>query len=54
MMIEGTVMIIISGILCYMGLLPIDLTFIVALLGAISGDHMWYFIGTSAKSLLGV
>ena len=52
MIVEGTIMIIISGILCYMGLLPIDSTLIVALLGAISGDHMWYFIGRKFSNTL--
>ena len=53
MMIEGTTMIIIAGILCYLGMLPLIYTIIVAILGAITGDQFWYFIGKNyAKKIL--
>jgi len=45
MITEGTTMIILSGVLCYLGLLPLYQTILVAILGAIVGDQMWYFIG---------
>ena len=45
MMIEGTMMIIVSGILCYLGLLSVKETIPVAILGAIAGDQLWYLLG---------
>jgi len=45
MMIEGTTMILISGILCYLGFLSVTETMPVAIFGAIVGDQFWYFLG---------
>jgi membrane protein DedA with SNARE-associated domain len=45
MIVEGTVVIILSGVLCHMGVLPCGETFVVAILGAIVGDQMWFYIG---------
>ena len=45
MMVEGTSMIIATGILCYLGMLSFPSAFIVAILGAIAGDQLWYFLG---------
>jgi len=45
MMTEGTIMIIISGILCYLGMLSLEETIPVAILGALIGDQFWYLIG---------
>ena len=45
MMVEGTTMIISTGILCYLGLLSFGSAFFVAILGAIAGDQLWYFLG---------
>ena len=45
MMVEGTSMIIVAGILCYLGMLSIPSTFLIAALGAIIGDQLWYFLG---------
>ena len=45
MMVEGTMMILATGILCYLGVIPIKDAFVVATLGAIIGDQLWYYIG---------
>ena len=45
MMIEGTSMIIIAGMLYYLGMLSFPSTFIIAVFGAIAGDQLWYFLG---------
>jgi membrane protein DedA with SNARE-associated domain len=45
MMTEGTIMILLSGILCYLGMLSLEETMPVAILGALIGDQFWYFIG---------
>ena len=45
MMTEGTIMIIVSGVLCYLGMLTLKETIPVAILGAFIGDQFWYFIG---------
>ena len=45
MMTEGTIMILVSGILCYLGMLSLKETIFVAILGALIGDQFWYFIG---------
>ena len=45
MMIEGTSMIIVAGVLCYLGILSFPLAFIVSVLGAVTGDQLWYFLG---------
>jgi len=45
MIVEGTAVIILSGVLCHMGVLPCSSTLFVAILGAMVGDQMWYYIG---------
>ena len=45
MMVEGTTMILVSGILCYLGLFTVVDTIPVAIMGAIAGDHLWYLLG---------
>jgi len=45
MIIEGTAVIILSGVLCHMGVLPCESTLLVAILGAMAGDQMWFYIG---------
>ncbi len=45
MIVEGTAVIILSGVLCHMGVLPCGSTLLVAILGAAVGDQMWYYIG---------
>lgn len=45
MMTEGTIMIIVSGVLCYLGMLSLKETIPVAILGALIGDQFWYFLG---------
>ncbi len=45
MMTEGTIMIILSGVLCYLGMLSLAETIPVAIFGALIGDQFWYFIG---------
>jgi len=43
--VEGTMMIIITGILCYLGMLDIKEAVLVAILGAVTGDQLWYILG---------
>ncbi len=45
MIVEGTAVILLSGVLCHMDVLPCDSTFLVAILGAIAGDQIWFYIG---------
>jgi len=45
MIVEGTAVIILSGVLCHMGVLPCGSTLFVAILGAIVGDQIWFYIG---------
>ena len=45
MMVEGTTMIIVAGILAYLGMLPVAETIVVAIAGAVAGDQMWYILG---------
>ena len=45
MIIEGTAVILLSGVLCHLGVLPCEETLVVAILGAIVGDQMWFYIG---------
>jgi len=45
MIIEGTAVLILSGVLCHLGMLSYEETLIVAILGAIVGDQMWFYIG---------
>ncbi len=45
MMVEGTTMILLTGVLCYLGMLTLNLAIPVAILGAVAGDNMWYLFG---------
>ncbi len=45
MIVEGTAVILLSGVLCHLGVIPCEETLIVAILGAIVGDQMWFYIG---------
>ncbi len=45
MMVEGTSMILISGVLCYLGILSFGSTFLVAVLGSVLSDHVWFILG---------
>ena len=52
MMIEGTTMIIATGVICYMGLLSLSQVIPVAIVGAILGDWFWYFMGLKYATIL--
>lgn len=43
--LEGTTMIIVTGVFCYLGLLPLGPSIIVAILGAVISDQFWYLLG---------
>jgi membrane protein DedA with SNARE-associated domain len=45
MMTEGTMMIIVSGVMCYLGMLSVKETIPVAIMGALIGDQFWYCMG---------
>jgi len=45
MIFEGTTMILVTGIFCYLDLLPLGPSIIVAILGAIVSDQIWYLLG---------
>lgn len=45
MMVEGTAMILLTGLLCYHGVFSIEEAWIAAVLGAIVGDYFWFYIG---------
>jgi len=47
MIFEGTAMILITGFLCYMGIFSLHEAWIVAFLGAVMGDHIWFYLGRS-------
>ncbi len=48
MMVEGTMMILATGILCYLGMLPLGWAVPVAIAGAVLGDQFWYLLGRRA------
>jgi membrane protein DedA with SNARE-associated domain len=52
MMVEGTTMIIATGILCYLGMIECKSAFIAAYIGALIGDQLWYFIGKKYTTAL--
>jgi len=53
MMVEGTTMILVSGVLCYLGMLSLGEVVPVAIAGAVIGDQFWYLMGKYyARSLL--
>ncbi len=43
--VEGTTMILVTGILCYLGMLDFKEALPVAILGAVLGDQFWYYMG---------
>ena len=45
MMVEGTMMILATGILVSLGMLPPGWAVVAALAGAVLGDHFWYGLG---------
>ncbi|WP_457595769.1 DedA family protein [Hydrogenimonas sp.] len=45
MMVEGTTMILLTGVFCSLGMLHPPSTLPVAVAGAIVGDHLWYWAG---------
>lgn len=45
MIVEGTVVIILSGVLCHMGMLSCESTLLMAISGAIVGDQIWFYLG---------
>jgi len=45
MMVEGTTVILLSGVFCHMGILPLEQTIIVAIIGAVAGDQAWFYMG---------
>lgn len=45
MIVEGTTVILLSGVLCHMGVLPCEKTILVAIAGAAAGDQLWYLAG---------
>ena len=45
MMVEGTMMILSTGILIYMGMLSPGGALLAAWVGAVLGDHLWYWLG---------
>ncbi len=47
MIAEGNTMILISGVLCALGMLPFWPTVAVAILGGVSSDQFWYWAGAS-------
>ena len=51
MMVEGTTMIIATGILCYLGMIELKDALIVSILGAVIGDQIWFFIGKNYANL---
>jgi len=52
MMIEGTTMILATGVLCFLGLLDIRYAWFVAYAGALIGDQLWYLLGRDFLTLL--
>jgi len=47
MIFEGTAMILVTGFLCYMGVFSLREAWIISFLGAIIGDHIWFYLGRS-------
>jgi len=45
MIVEGTAVIILSGVLCHMGVLSCESTLLIAVSGAIVGDQIWFYLG---------
>ena len=45
-------MILVSGVLCYLGMLSFFEAVPVAIAGAVVGDQFWYFVGKNYASLL--
>jgi len=51
MMVEGTTMIIATGILCYLGIIELKYTLPTAYIGALIGDQLWYYIGRNYATI---
>jgi membrane protein DedA with SNARE-associated domain len=51
-LLEGETVILIAGVLCHRGTLPLDWTVVVAALGAFSGDQFWFRLGRAKGSLV--
>lgn len=47
MILEGLVMIFVTGFLCHMGIFSFQEAWIAAYLGAIAGDQVWFYLGRS-------
>jgi len=47
MIVEGTAMILVTGLLCYMGVFSFPEVWIAAYLGAVAGDQVWFYLGRS-------
>ena len=45
MMVEGTTVILLSGVFCHMGILPLEQTIVVSIVGAVIGDQAWFYMG---------
>jgi len=52
MMVEGTTMVIATGILCYLGMIDFKYAFIATYFGALIGDQIWYFIGNKYATII--
>ena len=44
-LLEGETVVLLAGVLCHRGLLPLDWTVLVAALGAFTGDQVWFHLG---------
>jgi len=45
MMVEGLIMILLTGLLCYHGVFSIEDAWMVSVLGAVIGDNLWFYLG---------
>jgi membrane protein DedA with SNARE-associated domain len=50
--VEGTTMILVTGILCYLGMLDFKEALPVAIFGAVLGDQFWYYMGKHYAPIL--
>ncbi len=44
-LLEGETVILLAGVLCHRGVLPLDWTVMVAAVGAFAGDQIWFHLG---------
>jgi len=47
MMVEGTAMILLTGLLCYHGVFSIEEAWAAAAFGAVAGDNLWFYLGNT-------